>query len=1097
MGGLKNTALARPSASTASSDSNRQQEEVKEERPSALYDKEENNSDYAGDSDLEVSFSSDRKAGGASILMSVSADATGEAHEGVLNPSDEWMINPRNRFRMTWDIGFIMPFLVYLAVMMPFRMCFVNEAKQFTAVYWLEFMIDMCFLLDVVFSFRTGYFVASPDSGGAEEEQEVEYDRWRVALVYFKSWFVLDVISGIPFALIELLASSDPGALKSLKVLKLLRFLKLGRLLKFEKIISNLDRDSIDSIADVMQNTSTRTGVVIWQLSFALCYSCHLMACGWVLVGRYASDAGSENWLANELKGPFESLDTTGEKGEGAVSSIYIASFYFCLTTATSVGYGDILATNDAERVYVIFMEFVGAYIFAMIIGFLTTVVMLEDVNSRNKADQLDAVASFVQVRKFPESLGRRIRRHFRQYYTLKSAINEAKIFNELSTSLRKEVSEFLVTELLGPDSFFATIPTNIWSRLLPILRPMGFEDEECICRQHEDCTDFYAVISGRCVGSIGVPTEAKPRERRITMGMGINQLYLLGVWHECLETVVCKTLVETYAVSAVGFGRLFPGKMDQQNLAVMKQREVLNYKMVPAENSDFGRPLHFTCFTTVQLEVLQAQGIGAGGGGGGSGSGNPASPSGQQAGEYWFTCELVDAASGQPLVDDRSGTHKSAPGAWRPRAPEDSAPDGNEVGAAWASVRAHVAGLLEGDGDEHGWRELSEGLRRLDHSGRGHLEPHEFAQALELMGVQAPVGRRLARAVIRSVDLAGAGTFDLGKFEAAVRSVRQGPRSPNFRVKSFSSPSGRRKTSKGRSSPGGGVNSSVRGAALGSPSSTEGLIAGAAGALSDSCGVVRFGEEVRWMDATAAFGQTGVRVSLFTSERKPGASRRHKERPVFVAGAVIPLTALKGDSGGGGGGGSVEGWFELCCGDSGTIEARLAGRPIPTVQLRARVAPPNPQTPSRDRFLWRTSSHPGLDSRAASPDPIQNKQARFPMLRPPSMLSGPNGSPAAGGAASVLAEGRASTPLVGSPPPATTSETPVRPVYRRSTSLYTDYSGSEASLSATMTASRANSIDATSAGGSQDLDLDGPAEDINGDVPADGDGIPPPPLDT
>jgi hypothetical protein len=69
-----------------------------------------------------------------------------------------------------------------------------------------------------------------------------------VAKNYLKSWFLLDVVSGIPFALIELVSGNGAGALSSIKSMKLLRFLKLGRLLKMEKILSNLDRDTLDKV---------------------------------------------------------------------------------------------------------------------------------------------------------------------------------------------------------------------------------------------------------------------------------------------------------------------------------------------------------------------------------------------------------------------------------------------------------------------------------------------------------------------------------------------------------------------------------------------------------------------------------------------------------------------------------------------------------------------------------------------------------------------------------------------------------------------------------------------------------------------------------
>jgi hypothetical protein len=152
----------------------------------------------------------------------------------------------------------------------------------------------------------------------------VEFDRKRVAVNYLKSWFILDVVSGVPFALIELLISGGCGdsPLKSAKALKLLRFLKLGRLLKMEKILSSLDRDTLDVIEDFFQNGTTRSGVMMLKLLFYLAYAAHLMACGFVVMGKIGDGAGVENWLGYEIKGPFTSEDTTGINGDDAVYSM-------------------------------------------------------------------------------------------------------------------------------------------------------------------------------------------------------------------------------------------------------------------------------------------------------------------------------------------------------------------------------------------------------------------------------------------------------------------------------------------------------------------------------------------------------------------------------------------------------------------------------------------------------------------------------------------------------------------------------------------------------------------------------------------------------
>lgn len=105
----------------------------------------------------------------------------------ILNDSDAWMINPTKQFRMTWDLSLIMPFLIYLAVMMPFRLCFANEARFGTGIYWFEFVIDLIFIMDIFFNFRTGIFVGRDQADGGDS---VEYDRWEVASAYLKSWCV-------------------------------------------------------------------------------------------------------------------------------------------------------------------------------------------------------------------------------------------------------------------------------------------------------------------------------------------------------------------------------------------------------------------------------------------------------------------------------------------------------------------------------------------------------------------------------------------------------------------------------------------------------------------------------------------------------------------------------------------------------------------------------------------------------------------------------------------------------------------------------------------------------------------------------------------
>ena len=111
-------------------------------------------------------------------------------------------------------------------------------------------------------NFCTGIVVDLKDGNG-EHFEAVEYDKLRVAWQYVKSWFFIDLFSGVPFALISLLMgtggdfASNAKSLKALRFLKLARLLKLGRLLKIEKILSTMDRDTIDVIQDFFHVSPT------------------------------------------------------------------------------------------------------------------------------------------------------------------------------------------------------------------------------------------------------------------------------------------------------------------------------------------------------------------------------------------------------------------------------------------------------------------------------------------------------------------------------------------------------------------------------------------------------------------------------------------------------------------------------------------------------------------------------------------------------------------------------------------------------------------------------------------------------------------------
>lgn len=120
----------------------------------------------------------------------------------------------------------------------------------------MNFMIDFCFLLDIIVTFRVTYI----DDFG----QEVNEPR-KIAFNYLKGQFWIDLVATIPLdqLIVMIFRSSNP-------IFQVFGILKLGRLLRLNKIIAYLN-----VIEDV------KAMIKLIKMVFFLIIYMHLYACFW------------------------------------------------------------------------------------------------------------------------------------------------------------------------------------------------------------------------------------------------------------------------------------------------------------------------------------------------------------------------------------------------------------------------------------------------------------------------------------------------------------------------------------------------------------------------------------------------------------------------------------------------------------------------------------------------------------------------------------------------------------------------------------------------------------------------------------------------
>ncbi|VDM76943.1 unnamed protein product [Strongylus vulgaris] len=327
------------------------------------------------------------------------------------------------------------------------------------SVALMDSIVDVIFFADILLNFHTTFV----GPGG-----EVVIDPSIIRQNYFKSWFLIDLLSCLPYDIFYMFKRDDERIGSLFSALKVVRLLRLGR------------------VARKLDNYLEYGAATLLLLLCAYVLVAHWLACIWFSIGEYEVRIKMDNpllpdgWLsrlANDLKSPYNInlSNRTRLVGGPSRTSSYISLAHWLACIWFSIGEYEVrikmdnpllpdgwlsrLAndlkspyninlsnrtrlvggpsrtssyiscdTTDNEKVFGVCMMIISALLYAAIFGHMTTIIQQMTSATVRYHDMISNVREFIKLQEVPKELAERVMDYVVSTWAMTKGIDTQKV---------------------------------------------------------------------------------------------------------------------------------------------------------------------------------------------------------------------------------------------------------------------------------------------------------------------------------------------------------------------------------------------------------------------------------------------------------------------------------------------------------------------------------------------------------------------------------------------------------------------------------------------------------------------------------------------
>jgi len=368
-----------------------------------------------------------------------------------------------------WDMVMVV-LLIYTATVTPYEVGFheeINVPRDGVNAMWIiNRIVDGCFLLDILLTCNTMCETDPHPVHGPKWLGKRRLITW----TYMQSpWAYVDVISILPFytlgwssgdaadmgnATNVSIEGSGAAGLSSLRLIKLLRMLKLARMLKAAAYFAPLIKDVLMVRFEMTYASLKVLSLFTWLLLFT-----HLQACFWGLFATFFAE-DEPTWIKE-----FTDSHTTMRGKEPEPWEVYAAALYWSAMTVTSIGYGEMLPANSAERLLCTFFMIISGMVWAYILSTAAGIAATLNPNTVLFHNTMDQLNYFMRERSLPGKLRKELRHYFEVARHVREINDDANLLEQMPSLMQGRVAFAAHKDWLQRVWYFQHLPDSRESR--------------------------------------------------------------------------------------------------------------------------------------------------------------------------------------------------------------------------------------------------------------------------------------------------------------------------------------------------------------------------------------------------------------------------------------------------------------------------------------------------------------------------------------------------------------------------------------------------------------------------------------------------------